>query len=57
MTNDLIVYSGRSAGIDLGHPANATCHRGPDSGIHGCRGDQPDSMVIYSTGLDSHLLQ
>ena len=49
--------SWRPSGPDLGHPVHAQGYRGPYPGLHRCRGDKSDPMVINTTRLDCDLLQ
>ncbi len=45
-------------GPDLGHPADAAGHRGPNPGLHGGGGgDQSDPVGGDAARLDRHLLQ
>lgn len=53
----LPVCSGWPSGSHLGYPANASCHWGPNLGLHSRRGNQQCTVGIDSAGLDSYLLQ
>ena len=44
-------------GADLGHPADAACHRRPHPRLHGRRGrDQPDPVGGHAARLDRSVL-
>lgn len=49
--------SRRPPGSDLGHPADAPCHRGPHPGVHRWRRDQQRTVGLHAARLDRHLLQ
>lgn len=53
----LSACSGWSPGSHLGHPANASCHWGPNPGLHSRGRDQQCTVGIHPARLDSHLLQ
>lgn len=53
----LCVCSGWSPGSHLGHPADASGHRGPHPGLHSRGRDQQCTVGIHPARLDSHLLQ
>lgn len=49
--------SWRPPGSDLGHPTDATGHRGSHPGLHRRRRDQQRAVGLHAAGLDRHLLQ
>lgn len=52
------LFRWRPSGVDLGHPADASCNRRPYPCVHGGRGrDQSDPVGRNAARLDRHLLQ
>ncbi len=57
LTKLSVFNSGRSPSADMGHPTDASRYWRSHLGLHRWWWNQPNTMVLNATGLDSYLLQ